>query len=95
MTVPHGFIDLDRGFEKLGNSLRPEDSAVRSYFARSLRSDSTLRWDELLSQKLVVVLGEPGSGKSWEFRHRCAALQQQGEFAFLVELERLVSGTLD
>src|SRR5207253_8497048 len=55
----------------------------------------TLGWDELLKVRLVVVLGEPGSGKSCEFRWRCASLQENGEFAFLIELERLVAGTFD
>jgi hypothetical protein len=42
---------------------------------------------------MVVILGEPGSGKSWEFRRQCASLVELGKPAFLIELERLVSGT--
>ena len=36
---------------------------------------STLGWDELLKERLVVILGEPGSGKSWEFRRQSASLK--------------------
>jgi hypothetical protein len=95
MRPPAGYIEIDRRFGRLQGSERPEELAAASYVGGSLADSLTLGWAELLKKPLVVVLGEPGSGKSWEFRWRCATLQQKGESAFLIELERLVSGTFE
>jgi hypothetical protein len=95
MCPPAGYIEISRRFSKLHGSDRPEELASASYLGSSLADSRTLGWDELLKERLVVVLGEPGSGKSCEFRWRCASLQKNGEFAFLIELERLVAGTFD
>jgi hypothetical protein len=95
MRPPAGYIDISRRFSRLHGSDRPEELASASYLRGSFADSLTLGWDELLKEPLVVVLGEPGSGKSWEFRWRCATLQQNGEFAFLIDLERLVAGAFD
>ena len=90
--TPAGYVDLNRRFCTLHASSDVEYEAASSYLFGSL-ADSTFGWDKLLNERLVVVLGEPGSGKSWEFRHRCASLTDTGKPAFLIELERLVAGT--
>ncbi len=95
MCTPRSYIEINRRFSRLHGSNRPEELASASYLGGSLADSLTLGWDALLKEPLVVVLGEPGSGKSWEFRWRCATLQQNGEFAFLIELERLVAGAFD
>ena len=95
MHPPAGYIEIDRRFSRLQGSDRREELASASYLGGSLVDSLTLGWNELLKEPLVVVLGEPGSGKSWEFRWRCAAFQQNGDAAFLIELERLVAGTFD
>lgn len=95
MHPPTGYIEIDRRFSRLHGSDRPEELAAASYLGGSLPDSLTLGWTELLEERLVVVLGEPGSGKSWEFRARCASLQEKGENAFLIELERLVAGTFE
>ena len=95
MHPPTGYIEIDRRFSRLYGSDRPEELAAASYLGGSLADSLTLGWTELLKESLVVVLGEPGSGKSWEFRARCASLQEKGEDAFLIELERLVAGTFE
>lgn len=69
--------------------------ASARYLGGSLVDSLTLGWTEMLEERLVVVVGEPGSGKSWEFRACCASLQEEGENAFLIELERLVTGTFE
>jgi hypothetical protein len=94
MCVPAGYIDINRRFCALRGSGGIEDEAASSYLSGSF-AHSTLGWDELLKERLVVVLGEPGSGKSWEFRRRCASLKEAGKPAFLIELERLVSGVFE
>ncbi len=95
MHPPTGYIEIDRRFSRLHGSDRPEELAAASYLDGSLADSLALGWTELLKERLVVVLGEPGSGKSWEFRARCASLQEKGEYAFLIELERLAAGTFE
>src|SRR5882762_9163017 len=94
MSAPTGYIEINRRFSKLHSSGGIEDAAASSYLRGSF-ADSALGWDELLKERLVVVLGEPGSGKSWEFRQRCASLKEPGTAAFLIELERLVLGPFE
>src|SRR5947209_2565231 len=92
MVTPAAYIDINRRFSALHGSVETEDAVASSYLRGSF-AGSTLGWDELLKERLVVMLGEPGSGKSWEFRRRSALLSEAGKPAFLIELERLVSGT--
>jgi len=47
----------------------------------------------LASWGVIIVLGEPGSGRSYEFKARCQNLAEQGEAAFYLELHRLVDAT--
>jgi hypothetical protein len=75
MPTPAGYIEIDRRFSTLLGSVERDDAASSSYL-RSGYPGFTLGWDDLLKKRLVVVLGEPASGKSWEFRHRTATLQQ-------------------
>src|SRR5262249_6545658 len=89
--TPAGYIYLNRRFCSLHGSANVESAAASSYLFGAL-ADATFGWDELLNERLVVVLGEPGSGKSWEFRQRCASLNDAGKPAFLIELEHLVLG---
>ncbi len=56
--------------------------------------DSGLTWDDALKSHVVVVLGEPGSGKSWELEERARSLAESGYFAFFVRLEQLSAQTL-
>jgi hypothetical protein len=88
MDTLDSYIELNRRFSVRDGSVTKEDAASRSYLDAA---SGDLGWDRILEERLVVVLGEPGSGKSWEFRNRCAALRKSGAFAFSVELERLVS----
>ncbi|MDB5310312.1 MAG: hypothetical protein JWO38_4514 [Gemmataceae bacterium] len=90
MCTPAGYIELNRRFCAL-HGASVEETAGSSYLRGSF-ADSTLEWDALLKERLVIVLGEPGSGKSWEFRRRCRVLKDTGKPAFLIELERLVLG---
>jgi hypothetical protein len=96
------FIELDRRFRKLEKESKREDAALASYADEVfelgfLRSE--LGWTELLEGRLTVILGEAGSGKTWELRHRADLLSDQGKHAFFVPLEglasRLISDVLD
>ena len=41
------------------------------------------------------MLGEPGSGKTYEFRHKCEQLRSSGKFAFFIPLDYLIGGNLE
>lgn len=90
MAKPSGYVDLDRQFSRLNGSAAPENAAARSYLNPAHSASGDHDWKSLLEQRLVVILGEPGSGKSWELRGQHATQQQRGEFIFLVALERLI-----
>jgi hypothetical protein len=93
MCTPAGYIEINRRFSKLDISGGREELASSSYMGNLMGVSQALGWNELLKERLVIVLGEPGSGKSWEFQGRSASLRKSGSFAFLIELERLVYGT--
>ena len=88
------FIELDRRFRKLDKESKRENTALASYtdevFGLGLLRDG-LSWTELLDERPTVILGEPGSGKTWELRHRDDLLSSQGKHAFFVPLEGLAS----
>jgi hypothetical protein len=89
MDPPPGFIDLDRHFAPLRENAGDEDSALESYVAGSRWFRSrTPDWEELLTHRLVVVLGEAGSGKTFEMRNQ-AASTRRGRFSFLLRLDEL------
>jgi len=88
------FIELDRRFRKLNQQGNPEQAALDSYALSFMGLESGLDWEELLKQPLVVVLGEPGSGKSWEFIERAKILRAEAKKSFFIPLDRLVSEPL-
>ena len=83
--MSHAFIELDRRFEEYRTDDTPENQAQRSY-AAFLR-ETGISWDELLRHRLVVILGEPGSGKTEELKAQQARLSSS---SFFLELDRLV-----
>jgi hypothetical protein len=44
------------------------------------------RWDNWQDEKCIVLLGEPGSGKSTEFEHQAELLKSKGKHSFLVRI---------
>src|SRR6266576_4927855 len=95
MAVQTGFVDLDRRFQQLSPNLKPEDAALESY-TRVLRGeDFGLGWSDLLKQRLVVVLGEPGSGKTDEFKHQSRSDTASGIYGFFIRLDQLAAQSFD
>ena len=94
MYSPPGFVELKRHFSALESSAPAEESARQSYLFGTPQHREQFEWPALLARRLVVILGEPGSGKSWEFRHLAVTLNRQGQETFYVELEQLVSRPL-
>ena len=89
------FIELDRRFVPASDGISHEDMAASSYLRHISGKEHGLGWDELLSKRLVVVLGEPYSGKTREFEHRVSLLRRNGHFSLFVHLDRLVKEEFD
>ncbi len=68
MSIVERFIELDRRFTEYTPDESPECLAERSYLAAFQGTQPGISWDELLQHRLVVILGEPGSGKTLELR---------------------------
>jgi hypothetical protein len=79
------FVELNRRFRKLGEDTKSEDAALASYTANIWGKNADYGWDDLLKETRVVILGEPGSGKTWE-SHLESALSPAQAGALLKEL---------
>jgi len=91
---PADYIELDRRFCLLGEDVMPEQTALDSYTRALLGSNRSLSWDDALKRRLTVILGEPGSGKTYEFRHKCEEIRDNGKYAFFIRLDTLVDSGL-
>jgi hypothetical protein len=89
----HAFVDLDRCFSVVKHQNDPDAAGDDSYLRHVFGGHSRLGWKKLLSKPLVVVLGEPGSGKSWETEYQAWRLAASGQFAFFIRLEDLIDKT--
>ncbi len=85
------YVDLDRRFDTFSSDANSEAAALRSYLAAIEGGGAGSSWNDILKHRLVVVLGEPGSGKSEEFRHQADVRRRDGQTAFFLELNRLVT----
>ncbi len=52
-------------------------------------------WDELLKSRYVVVLGEAGSGKTWEFQEKAQRLSGSNKTVFFCKIEDLADEGLE
>lgn len=89
------FAQLDRRFRVLAAHASAEHAALDSYASLVDGKEPGINWRELLTHPLVVVLGEPGSGKSLEFQNMANALSEQGELAFYLRLDELVANSIE
>src|SRR5439155_24037298 len=88
------FIELDRRFRKLEKESKAEEAALTSYTSELYEWSlfrGAMGWTDLLEERLIVILGEAGSGKTWELRHRAQLLSGNRQFAFFVPLDALAS----
>lgn len=96
MIGPPDYCDLNRKFAPLEPGTK--DQAVASYES-DIASFSwySKDWKKLHERgaQIVVVLGEPGSGRSYEFKAQRDKLSASGQPAFYLELHRLVKMGVD
>lgn len=88
---------LNRQFRKLRSDAKADYDPWESYMADiSGAWWATHDWTKLLEHDgIVVVLGEPGSGKTWEFRQIVAEYRQKQRPAYFLPLERLSREPID
>lgn len=61
------------------------------WFHRATAGTESLSWSNLLKKRVVVILGEAGTGKTFEFERQAARLQQDNQAAFFFALNELTS----
>lgn len=88
------FVELGRRFSTVTKTSDRDDAADESYLLRVWSGQGRLDWEKLLKKPLVVVLGEQGSGKSWEIEHQASMLAAAGQFSFFIRLEDLIAQPL-
>ena len=88
------FIELGRKFREMKAGSEPENAALRSYTLEE-GNEAKLGWEDLLKHRRLVILGEPGSGQTWELENRCSLLRKNGHIAFFIRLDRLIGDSLE
>ncbi len=89
------YVELDRRFRDAQSGDDRETAALISYAASWSHVDAGLPWAEVLSHRLLVVLGEPGSGKTAEFKAQARRRNPSGPPRFFVRLDDLIHGSLN
>lgn len=85
-------VELQRQFLEVDEAKDPEAVVLESYIASISGTDTGIGWGHIFAaRESVVILGEPGSGKTHEMREQMARLRQQGACTALVELGQVVS----
>ncbi|QGJ68668.1 Hypothetical protein PBC10988_3290 [Planctomycetales bacterium 10988] len=87
------FVKLDRRFAQYSDEILSENFLLQSY-SNGFYPQSNLTWDDLLQNRITVVLGEPGTGKTTEFRSMVDFLKKEKNFAFFIRLDSLINKEL-
>ena len=86
------YIDLNRTFLDFDEDSDVEGAAFKSYIAGLTGGTD---WQTLLQSRYVVVLGEPGSGKTWELEAQPQKLRKDGLYAFFMRIDVLAAGIFE
>lgn len=86
-------IELQRRFLAMDGAKDPESIALQSYISAQLSGKEVgIGWvDIFATDASIVILGEPGSGKTEEMRAQMGALRRRGVCAALIELGHVVN----
>lgn len=80
-------LDLNRTFSRIGEmGAEVMDFDYEFYHRFSGAANEALTWDGLLEFPVLVILGEAGIGKTWEFEGRAKQLKAEGRAAFFVPI---------
>lgn len=92
MLAPVDYIDLGRKFALVREDGDLEDYAYKNYVFDPDQGILTngYTWEQLLKRRLVVILGEPGSGKSYELQAQASLGSQQAP-RFYMRLDELAT----
>ena len=80
-------IDLNRKFWSVEADKENDPESIRAMFAFGLGEQ--LSWEDLLGKNRIVILAEPGTGKTEEFRAVTRRLQMASKPAFFCRIELL------
>jgi len=94
--LPDHFVELGRRFVKQEETGSPEEQADSSYLSGDWwLQDKHLQWPGILSRHRVVILGEAGTGKTWEMIEQSRRLAADGQAAYFIRLDELAGANLD
>ena len=78
------FIDLGRRFSIVEKDTEKDPDRIKNSF---WASTPTVGWSDLLQEYRVVILSEPGAGKTEELKYTAQIKKDQGNFSFFIRLE--------
>ena len=79
-------IQINRSFSPFQES---DEAGIDSDYWFRLPRRGELRWSDLLKKRLVVILGEAGIGKTFEFQNEAKTLAGENQAAFFLPLNQL------
>jgi hypothetical protein len=82
------FIDLNRHFASIPAELKLRDGDDAEPV---IGATTSVHWVDRLGSHRVVILAEPGAGKTWEIRHAAERLRAEGKAAFFLRLEHVAT----
>ena len=90
-----GYVELNRQFQELDPNAESEATAFESYLAtKSSGKADRMGWQEILGGKQsVVVLGEPGSGKTFELQAVERSVSASGNAAAIFDIVSMVNAS--
>lgn len=81
------YIDLDRRFR----DITIENNQLEKFDYSLLGLEAGISWDDLHKNKIVIVLGTPGIGKTVEFKSNVKKLIEQDKYGFYIHLPTLAA----
>ena len=87
------YIELNRTFSEISKDQEFDEESYDTRIAFGLSTPST--WEDLFTQRRVIILAEAGAGKTEEIGAATKRLRTQGKAAFFLRLEHLGSGFED
>lgn len=79
---------INRSFSTFQDSGDPETDE-EYWFNLAYHNHKGFSWSDLLKKRMVIILGEAGVGKSFEFEHKAEILTSENQFAFFLALNML------